>query len=105
MAQLYDWNWSVEERNERQYNHFVLLGGKGFVLAYPTVKLSQPANLYTKEEAVLNATVASHAPQLLRALENIAMEMSLLADEDIIVRSWRNTLLSAVAVAKGEATD
>ena len=104
MARLYDWNWCVEERIEKQYNYFVLLGSKGMVLAYPTVKVAQPNNFYTKEQAVLNATVASQAPELLRAVENIAMEMSLLADEDPIVKSWRQTLLTAVAMAKGEAT-
>jgi hypothetical protein len=102
MTRLYDWTWSIEERAERQYNQFMIFGSKGMVLAYPTVRPPLTASFYTRDEAALNATVAAHAPEMLRALENLAIEMNLLADEDVLVNSWRETVLAVVAIAKGE---
>jgi hypothetical protein len=102
MADLHDWNWSIEERAEKQYKHFVLLGMKGMAFAYPTITLSDPEAHYSAEEARMNATVASHAPNMLRALERLANHMRYSAEDDPLIRGWRDEVLTEIAIAKGE---
>ena len=104
MADLFDFNsWSIDERTHDQYNYFVLLGSKGMVHAYPTVSLKFPEACYSKEEALANATVASHAPRMLRTLEEVADQLGYWADEDNAIKSLREKVLNEIAVAKGEA--
>jgi hypothetical protein len=50
-----DYSWAFEERTAQQYNHFILLGAKGMVLAYPTIPMRHPEDYYSEDQA-LNAS-------------------------------------------------
>ncbi|MEX2127503.1 MAG: hypothetical protein WD871_04600 [Xanthobacteraceae bacterium] len=102
MQPLYDFHWRVEERSFPEYNAFVLLGSKGMALAYPTIPLRFPEENYSREEALLNATVAANAPYMLQLLETLASYMEVDARDDPTVKGWRDKILDEIAVATGE---
>ena len=102
MRQLYDFHWAIEEREHAQYNSYVLVGSKGMALAYPIIALKFPEECYTRDEALLNATVAASAPYMLRLLVPLASSLEFRADEDFAIRAWRQEILKEIAEATGE---
>ena len=102
MLEPYDFSWSINERQAPEYKAFDLVGEKGVVNWYPTVKLNHPEDFYTQEEALLSATVASNAPYMLRLLRKLAHQMEMEAAENRLVKIWREEILKEISEATGE---
>ena len=102
MPQLHDLAWQVTEQEREQYNAFDLKGSKGIVNWYPTIELKFPEEFYSREEALLNATVAASAPSMLRLLEQLeeVFEKRLLDWQEM--SRWKKRIRKEIAEAKGE---
>lgn len=77
-----DYSWQFQERTSQQYSHFVLVGSKGMVLAYPTIPMKHPEDYYTEDQAVIHAKLAANAPSMYRCLQLVAQRLEVLSVEN-----------------------
>jgi hypothetical protein len=77
-----DYTWTLEERTAPQYNHFVLLGSKGMILAYPTIPMRHPEDYYSEDQALTHAKLAANAPRMYRRLQLVAKRLEILSVDD-----------------------
>ena len=81
-----DYSWQFEERRSQQYNHFILVGSKGMVLAYPTIPMKHPEDYYTEDQAVTHAKLAAKAPSMYRCLQLVAQRLEVLSVDDFAAK-------------------
>jgi len=81
-----DYSWQFEERRSQQYNHFILVGSKGMVLAYPTIPMKHPEDYYTEDQAVTHARLAANAPSMYRCLQLVAQRLEVLSVDDFAAK-------------------
>jgi hypothetical protein len=82
-----DYTWTFEERTAQQYNHFILLGSKGMVLAYPTIPMRHPEDYYSEDQATTHAKLAANAPRMYRCLQSVVKRLETLsADDDFVAK-------------------
>ena len=81
-----DYSWQFEERRSQQYNHFILVGSKGMVLAYPTIPMKHPEDYYTGDQAVTHAKLAAKAPSMYRCLHVVAQRLEVLSVDDFAAK-------------------
>jgi hypothetical protein len=82
-----DYTWTFEERTAQRYNHFILLGSKGMVLAYPTTPMRHPEDYYSEDQATTHAKLAANAPRMYRCLQSVVKRLEILsADDDFVAK-------------------
>jgi hypothetical protein len=81
-----DYTWTFEERTAQQYNHFILLGAKGMVLAYPTIPMRHPEDYYSEGQALTHAKLAANAPSMYRCLQLVASRLETLSVDDFAAK-------------------
>jgi hypothetical protein len=82
IMKIEDYTWTFEERTAQQYNHFILLGSKGMVLAYPTIRMRHPEDYYSEDQATTHAKLAANAPRMYRCLQSVVKRLEILSAGD-----------------------
>jgi hypothetical protein len=100
--QLEDWNWTFEERTEIQFKHFVMLGAKGMVLAYPTIRPNDSDDFYSKEQVQDHVRLASNAPRMYRCLQSVAKRLEILGIDDVGARALLQEVREELQVVEGQ---
>ena len=81
-----DYTWTFEERTAQQYNHFVLVGSKGMVLAYPTIPMRHPEDYYSEGQALTHAKLAANAPSMYRCLQLVAKRLEIVGVDNFAAK-------------------
>ena len=81
LMKLDDYTWQFEQRTAKNFNHLILVGSKGMVLAYPTIPVKHPEDYYSEDQVLTHVKLAANAPSMYRCLQLVAQRLEVLSHE------------------------
>jgi hypothetical protein len=81
LMKLDDYTWQFEQRTAKNFNHLILVGSKGMVLAYPTIPVKHPEDYYSEDQVLTHVKLAANAPSMYRCLQLVAQRLEVLSHD------------------------